>query len=232
MQLAWREGQLWIESSFYEGPHELLLLFARRAELHWEDLSLLTLLEASKPLLNHLPLEDQMEVLLFMAQLLQLKARGILPMPPETEPAEALASPPISPPQEKYEPFLQFWEERTSVSKYRLARPNPSLPEAEALAPISALRLLRTYAQVIERFHKLQRTYSPPALPFSPQEVEAYLRNLFMQQSRWKLRTLWIQLPQAPLYRAMVFLQILFWLQERRIVLEEATLWDAVLFWP
>lgn len=232
MQLIWREGQLWIQTSFYEGPHELLLLFARRAELRWEDLSLLSLLEASKPLLSHLPLEDQMEILLFMAQLLQLKVRGILPLPPEREPTEEEPLAPEPSSREKYESFLRFWEEKTSVSVYRLPRPHPPLPEGEALAPISALQLLRIYAQVIERFHKHQQTYTPPALPFSPQEVEAHLRSLFEKERRWRLCTLWNELPPIPLYRAIAFLQLLFWLQEGHLVLEEASLWDAVLFWP
>ncbi len=233
MEVAWQEGQAWIRAPFYEGPHDLLLVFAQRARLSWQDLSLSELLNGLVTLFPHLSLEEQAELLVFASQLLRLKAFALLPAPPP--PAAAEPSPP--PPSFSSFPLaaiLEVWEPRLAEQAFRWPRPNsPQAVEREkVITGLSAFRLVRAYQEVLERLRRRQSRARLTAPPFTLEEVEASLVSFFQESPTWPLNLLWQRLYPHPFYRAMAFLLLLDWIQEGRLLLHAEDPWSARLSWP
>lgn len=232
MQVAWKEGQAWIESPFYEGPHELLRVFAERARLSWQDLSLSELFTALVALLPDLALEERMELLVFASHLLRLKALALLPVPlqvdeadPETEGSLARAFP--------LPELLQAWEPLLAQQAYRWPRPVAveALEGEKFIAGLTAFRLVRAYQEVLQRRRRRQERARLAAPPFTLEEVEADLASYFQQNRSWRLSELWQCLQPHPFYRAVAFLVLLGWIQEGHLLLQIENPWSAQLSW-
>lgn len=236
MELQWAEGQVWIHTDFYEGPHDLLLTFAQRARIRWGDLSLEELLSAMLSILSSLPLEERIELLLFVSHLLRLKAFALLPARALTEELEETSSPesrPSTGPISLWERVSTEWEKLLQASQYRLPRPpaDPSIPVATVITGLTQMRLFRNYEEVVRRYHRRHAVHRPTPLPFSPEEVENQLQQLLEEKSRLTLRRLWDQLLPHPIYRAMAFLLLLSWIQEGHVALTWHSPWDVELSW-
>ncbi|MCS7152968.1 MAG: hypothetical protein NZ989_03375 [Bacteroidia bacterium] len=237
MEVKWAEGQVWIQTDFYEGPHDILLAFAQRAQIKWEDLSLEELFSAMVSILPSIPLEERVELILFLSHLLRLKALSLLPLAPSAEESgeeshsQGQAAGSTGP--FKWELLEAIWNAKLRENQYRLSRP-PSSEGIEAIPMISGLtqmRLFRAYEEVVRRYHRRHAVHRPLPLPFTPEEVEAQLLRVFEEKPQLSLSQLWAQLLPHPLYKAMAFLLILLWIQEGHLSLEWHSPWDVQLSW-
>lgn len=237
VELEWVEGQVWIRSSFYEGPHDILLLFAQRAQVRWQDLSLEEFLSAAMNLLPSLPLEDRIGLLLFLSHLLRIKAFALLPahqlMGDLTE--DVVSAPEIKEPKTRFwEALHETWGNLMRQNHYRLARPtekDPTIDTEPVITGLSLMRLYRAYEELVKRYHKryLVHRVTPP--PFSPEEVEEQLIRLFEERPWVSLARLWEELLPHPIYKAMAFLLILFWIQEGHLAVKVESPWAVELSW-
>jgi len=232
VEVVWQEGQAWIRAPFYEGPHELLLVFAQRARLSWRDLSLSKLFNGLVTLFPHLSLEEQAELLVFVSHLIRLKALALLPAPPQPTQAEP------SPEQPSWASFplaaiLEAWEPLLSEQAFRWPRPaSPQAVEGEkVITGLSAFRLVRAYQEVLQRLRRRQTRTRLTAPPFTLEEVEASLVSFFQESPTWPLDQLWQRLYPHPFYRAVAFLLLLDWIQEGRLLLQAEDPWSARLSW-
>lgn len=236
MELHWAEGQVWIQTDFYEGPHDLLLTFAQRAQIKWDDLSLEELFSAMLSILPSLPLEERIEMLLFISHLLRLKAFALLPAhsiaEEETEAAPA-AHPAAAPGSSLWDRVSPEWDKLIRENRYRLARPESEapVPAAVVISGLTQMRLFRAYEEVVRRYHRRHAVHKPAPLPFSPEEVEHQLLRLFEEKPRFALKRLWEQLLPHPIYRAMAFLLLLSWIQEGHLSLVWQSPWEVELSW-
>lgn len=235
MELHWAEGQVWIHTDFYEGPHDLLLTFAQRAQIRWEDLSLEELFSAMLSILPSLPLEERIEMLLFISHLLRLKAFALLPARLLTEEGEA---PPAAQSTTLsggglWEKVRAEWEKLLHESRYRLPRPETDtpIPAATIITGLSQMRLFRAYEELVRRYHRRHAVHKLAPLPFAPEEVETQLLRLFEERPRFPLKRLWEKLLPHPIYRAMAFLLLLSWIQEGHLSLVWQSPWDVELSW-
>ncbi|MCS6894665.1 MAG: hypothetical protein NZZ60_00765 [Bacteroidia bacterium] len=237
MEFEWVEGQVWIKSDFYEGPHDILLLFAQRAQIRWEDLSLEELLSAAVNLLPSLPLEERIGLLLFLSHLLRIKAFSLLPnrqlleesAEPSSTSSQGLALGP-----RLWESISESWANLIRQSHYRLPRPSevPASVEAEpVITGLSLMRLYRAYEETVRRYHRRHVVHRLTPPPFSPEEVEEHLMRLFEDKPRVLLSHLWTELLPHPIYRAMAFLLILFWIQEGHLAVNAESPWAVELSW-
>lgn len=238
MRLSWVEGQAWIESPFYEGPHDLLLFFAQKSRISWMDLSLREILDASAKLLPALSMEERMELLVFLSHLLRLKAVALLPygerLPQAEEGSETYQAPNGSQGFSAFRegPLLAEWERRIARAQYFLARPaSPEEQGEKVIIGLTQMRLVRAYEEVLLRLRKRHSVHRVAPLPFVPEEVEQELQNRFLERVQWVLQELWETLRPHPLYRAMAFLFLLAWIQEGRVGVEISTPWQVVLSW-
>lgn len=232
MEVAWKEGQAWIRSSFYEGPHELLLVFAERARLSWQDLSLSELFAALVTLLPDLALEERMELLVFASHLIRLKALALLPVPLQAGQVESQTEGSV-PPSFPFAELLRSWEPLIERQAYRWPRPTPTeaLEKERFITGIPVFRLVRAYQEVLERMRRRQARAALAAPPFTLEEVEANLLGYFQQCPTWWLSELWQRLYPHPFYRAVALMVILGWIQEGRLLLQVEDLWSARLSW-
>lgn len=232
VELRWWEGQAWIQSAVYAGPQDLFLVLAQRETLDWSQLSTQEALAAAQQLLPSLPLEERMELLVFLAHLLRLKAFALLPLPPvEEEPVHpspngnhATAA--------SYKAIAQLWEERITQQSSRL--PRGSFEQIEVESPVVGLtqmRLFQAYKSMLERLQKRLAVHSPEPLPFSPEVVAQELKTFFARSARWSLSTLWERLRPEALYRAVAFLWLLVWIQEQRLAIQQQSVCEVWLIW-
>ncbi|MCS7162662.1 MAG: hypothetical protein NZ958_04970 [Bacteroidia bacterium] len=232
MEAYWEEGRLWLKMPAYEGTHELLLLFAQRAEIKWADIDILELIERVSAILEEIDLEARVEVLFFLTQLVRWRAFALLPLPllesPSTKPPPS--SPPPSPlPQQLY----LWWLERMTAQAYRLARPTsatPLRPLAEIVG-LSAFRLLRAYMEVAEAYLQRHRRHLLSQWPFREEEVVQALEALFHQQPRWLFSALRARLSANRFYQMLAFLRLLHWVYEAKVHINLHSLWEAEFFW-
>lgn len=236
MEIQWAEGQVWIHTDFYEGPHDLLLTFAQRARIRWEDLSLEELLSAMLSILPGIPFEERIELLLFVSHLLRLKAFALLPAHSLTEEPEAptsTQSTPVSSSVSIWERIGAEWEKLIQISQHRLPRPptEPSVPAATVITGLTQMRLFKSYEEVVRRYHRRHAVHRPAPLPFSPEEVENHLLQLFGENPQLTLRRFWERLLPHSIYRAMAFLLLLSWIQEGQVTLCWHTPWEVELSW-
>lgn len=230
MEVRWRDGVVWIVSDTYEGPADLMNFFLERGKLPPADVAAQPLLDALLPLLDQLPLEERMEVLLFLAHLLFLKARALLPaLPAETPPESESASPPTS----FLSPMLlQAWENAIRQAQGRLARPAAEdITPLPFLKPVSQMDLLRAYIAVLAAREKRQHRYEVQPPPLSIDTVSQDLRRYFAHTPRTSLSTLLNYFPRTALYWAIGLFVVLSWIQEERLRYEPVSLWDGQLIW-
>ena len=232
MEVCWRDGVIWIVSDTYEGPADLMNFFLERGKLPPAEIAAQPLLEALLPLMNQLPLEERMEVLLFLAHLLWLKARALLPTLPTEAPPEAQNSPP-SPATNILTPsLLQAWEKAIQQAQARLARPAAEdITPLPFLKPISQMDLLRAYIAALAAQEKRQRRYAVQPPPLSIETVSEDLAHYFTQTPRTTLSALLSTFPRTALYWAVGLFVILSWIQEERLRYEPTSLWDGQLIW-
>ncbi|MCX8112560.1 MAG: hypothetical protein N3E49_05110 [Bacteroidia bacterium] len=232
MKLHWVDGQVWIQTDFYEGPHDLLLTFAQRAQIRWEDICLEELFSAMLAILPALPLEERIEVLLFVSHLMRLKAFSLLPTPNQSE--ETPETPPtFSKADSFWEKVSHVWEPLIQESLYRLSRSAEKPPETAepVILGLTPMRLFRTYEEMVRRYHRRQAVHRPTPLPFTPEEVETHLVRIFEHKPTQLLSHLWSQLLPHPIYKALAFLMILVWIQEGTLSLTLKSPWDVELSW-
>lgn len=239
MEIRWTEGQVWIETDFYEGPHDLLLTFAQRAQIRWEDLSVAELFTALLSILSEVPLEERIELLLFISHLLRLKAFALLPSVSVAASAEEPASGnsgSLNGTGKKvslWERIGTQWEKLMAEARYRLPHPcSPSQEEVpQPIVGLSQMRLFRAYEDILRRYHRRHAVHRLAPLPFSAEEVESHLVQLFSETPYLSLSKLWLQLLPHPVYRAMAFLTILTWIQEGTLSLNWHSPWEVELAW-
>lgn len=222
-----------MESALYAGPQDIFLVLAQREPLDWAQLSAQEALAAALQLLPALPLEERMELLVFLAHLLRLKALALLPLPPAVEeesltPSSNGNGAALFP----YKVLAEHWEARIEQQSHRLPRGSFEAISAEPpLVGLSQVRLLQAYKSVLERLQKRQTAHAPLPLPFSPEAVAQDLAELFTQAPDWRLSDLWKQLRPEPLYRAMAFLWLLVWVQEQRVAIQQQSICEVWLSW-
>jgi len=235
VELRWAEGQVWIHADFYEGPHDLLLTFAQRAQIRWEDLSLEELFSAMLSILPSLPLEERIEMLLFISHLMRLKAFALLParLPAEEEEVSPTTPSATLSGGSLWEKVKTEWEKLLHENRYRLPRPETEapVPAATVITGLTQMRLFRAYEELVRRYHRRHAVHKLAPLPFSPEEVESQLMRLFEESPRLSLKRLWEQLLPHPIYRAIAFLLLLSWIQEGHLSLVWQSPWDVELSW-
>lgn len=227
MEVRWQEGELWLSLDLYEGPSELLLFFAERGKVPLSQLTLSELIQVALGLLEGLPLEDRLSILLFFAHLSRLKAYFLLPAPAvasETQPPPRSDTLAILP--------LDWLAQRIATYSYRLARmPSESTSTQAELEPISPWKLLQAYQAVLARQEKTQATYQVAPPPIQLETIEKDLLTRFSQNPQQSLRALWQNLPNVPLYRIAAFLTLLSWIAEGKLQYTATSLWDGLLEW-
>jgi chromatin segregation and condensation protein Rec8/ScpA/Scc1 (kleisin family) len=232
MEVSWREGIVWIVSETYEGPADLMNFFIERGKLPPHEVAAHPLLEALLPLLERLPLEERMEVLLFLAHLLWLKAKALLPTFPSQEAPSAEATPPSAPENPLSPTLLQTWEAIIQQNQYRLSRPPTNdITPLPLLKPITQMDLLRTYLALQAAYENRQRRYQVQLPALSLENVAQDLQTYFSQTPQTTLSALFSSLPPNALYWAMAFFVILSWIQEERLHYKPITLWEGHLTW-
>jgi chromatin segregation and condensation protein Rec8/ScpA/Scc1 (kleisin family) len=210
-----------------------LLVFAQKERLRWADLSLREVLSGVARLLPLLPLAERMELLVFVSQLLRLKAFALLPVERKDEPTEILSSSTGERVLKGIAECLPLWERQIAEQSFRLRRP-ASETEVEGEVVITGLtqiRLVKAYEEVILRWRRRQAVHRLEPFPFSAEEVEEQLVGLFRQASSWSLTQLWGELVPHPMYKAMAFLFLLLWIQEGKVALSVESPWCATLSW-
>ena len=230
MEVCWRDGVVWIVSDAYEGPADLMNFFLARGKLPPANVAVQPLLDALLPLLGQLPLEERMEVLLFLAHLLFLKARALLPaLPDEAPPAPESPSPPTS----LLSPLLlQAWENAIRQAQGRLARPAAEdITPLPFLKPVSQMDILRAYLAVLAAQEKRQRRYAVQPPPLSIETVAQDLERYFAHTPQTTLSALFASFPRNALYWAVGLFLILSWIQEERLRYEPTNLWNGQLTW-
>lgn len=231
VELRWWEGQAWIESALYAGPQDLFLVLAQRETLDWSQLSTQEAFAAAQQLLPSLPLEERMELLVFLAHLLRLKAFALLPLPLVEE--ESLhPSPNGKHAAASYKAMAQLWEGRIQQQSYRLPRGSfEKIGVEPALVGLTQMRLFQAYKSMLERLQKRLAVHSPEPLPFSPEAVAQELETFFARSARWSLSALWDRLRPEALYRAVAFLWLLVWIQEQRLAIQQQSVCEVWLMW-
>ncbi len=229
MEVCWRDGVVWIVSDTYEGPADLMNFFLERGKLPPADVAAQPLLDALLPLLDQLPLEERMEVLLFLAHLLFLKARALLPALPSEALSETESA---SPPTGSLSPMLlHAWENAIRQAQGRLARPAEDITPLPFLKPVSQMDLLRAYITVLAAQEKRQRRYEVQPPPLSIDTVSQDLEHYFAHTPCTSLSALFGSFPRTALYWAVGLFIILSWIQEERLRYEPTSLWDGQLIW-
>ncbi len=232
MEAFWREGVIWITSDTYEGPADLMNFFLERGKLPADHVTVQPLLDALIPLLEQLPLEEQMEVLLFLAHLLWLKTQALLPILPAEDSSSQAESLPATTPSWLSPAFLRVWEEAIQQAQYRLARPLPeSIPSIPFLKPISQMDLLKAYLAIQAAYERRQRRYQVQLPPLSLEIVAQDLEAYFADTPQTTLSALFASFPRTALYWVMGFFVILSWVQEERLHYEPLNLWEGRLTW-
>ncbi len=229
MEVHWQDGELWLSSDLYEGPSELLLFFAERGKVPLTQLTLSDMIQTALRLLEALPLEDRLSVLLFFAHLSRLKAHFLLPTA-EPEP-DTLVSPTQAAAGLSNLPLV-WLAERIATYSYRVARlSEENLPTKSELLPISPWKLLQAYQAVLARQEQAQTTYQVAPPPIRLELVEHDLQGRFAREPYQTLKALWQSLPAISLYRVAALLILLNWIAEGKLQYKASSLWDGVLEW-
>ncbi len=232
MEAFWREGVVWITTETYEGPADLMNFFIERGKLPPAEIAAQPLLEALVPLLDRLPLEERMEVLLFLAHLLWLKARALLPALPAAENPSAEA--PTPPPAHTWlsTDLMKVWEDLIQQAQFRLARPPAQdITPLPFLKPVTQMDLLKAYLAVQAAYEKRQRRYEVQLPPLSLEVVARDLESYFASHPRTTLSALFATFPPKALHWAIGLFLILSWIQEGRLRYEPLNLWEGHLTW-
>ncbi len=232
MEAFWREGVVWITTETYEGPADLMNFFIERGKLPPAEIAARPLLDALMPLLDRLPLEERMEVLLFLAHLLWLKARSLLPVLPDAE----IPSPeaPASVPTEGWlsADLMRVWEDLIRQAQFRLGRPPAQdITPLPFLKPVTQMDLLKAYLAVQAACEKRQRRYEVQPPPLSLEVIARDLESYFASHPRTTLSALFATFPPSALHWAFGLFLILSWIQEGRLRYEPMTLWEGHLTW-
>ncbi len=231
MEAFWREGVVWIHSETYEGPADLMNFFIERGKLAPANVAVQPLLEALLPLLDRLPLEERMEVLLFLAHLLWLKAKALLPVLP-TDEAPSSEAPASSSNGWLSPELLQAWEEAIQQAQLRLARPPAQdITPLPFLKPITQMDLLKAYLAVQSTQEKRQRRYEVQLPPLSLETIARDLEAYFTDHPQTTLSALVSTFPPNALYWAIGVFLILSWIQEERLHYKPISIWEGHLVW-
>ncbi len=232
MALSQREGVFWVSLENYEGPAELMSFFIERGKLLATDVSLEPLLQAALPLLESLPLEERMEVLLLIAHLMWLKAKALLPTLPDTsDPAPPPDDPP--PAHTTLSPaLLAAWETHIAQARWRLSRPPDTRFEpVPYLRPIYQIQLLKAYLSIQTAYQKRLQRYAVQMPRLSLEAVAQTLSGYFTQSPQTTLSALFEGLPREPLYWAIALFLLLSWIQEGKLQYQPISLWEGHLIW-
>jgi len=232
MEVFWREGVVWITTETYEGPADLMNFFIERGKIPPAEIAARPLLDALLPLLDRLPLEERMEILLFLAHLLWLKARALLPALPAAESPSPEA--PASPPTNGWLSIdlIRVWEDLIRQAQLRLARPPAQdIMPLPFLKPVTQMDLLKAYLAIQAAREKRQRRYEVQFPPLSLEVVARELESYFAAHPRTTLSALFSTFPPNALHWAFGLFLILSWIQEGRLHYQPLSLWEGHLLW-